>query len=107
MALFDQHPEAWKKIEISGRTSLATMARQINSPALMDAALGYVSACRKWNRGHLPSHDAERRAARWVESHAPKVTGDSDMLVVMCPDSETTAKVRRLLAFMGCEVESL
>lgn len=103
------HPEAWDKIEKAGFVSLAEMAKRFTGAPLMDGALGYVSATRKWNRGHLPSPDAERRAKVWLESQrteAPASPSDGDMFIVVCPEG-TASKARRLLTFLGCEVETI
>ncbi len=103
-SLAEQYPDAWAAIEQAGFTNLAEMARRMDAPGAMDAALGYTSAAQKWNRGRLPGASAERRAAEWLsKTSAPS---ESEMLIVVCPDG-ASSKARRLLTVLGCEVEAL
>ena len=106
--LFEQYPDAWTKIEQAGFVNLTEMSRRFIAPGLMDAALGYASAAHKWNKGRLPGSDAERRAKAWLHEQrgTSAEANGAEMLIVVCPDG-ASAKARKLLSILGCEVEAI
>jgi len=111
-SLYDQSPAAWDKIAKSTGPHLAQMARQFALCADMDRALGYNSgATSHWHSGrNRPSAQSDRIAEIWLRDNAPHpvpATVDDTLLLVVCPTPEIAAKARRLLAVIGCEVESV
>lgn len=109
--LADKYPEVIERFETVGFTAIAALCRRHYRVIDMDRQLGTTSSVSKWLTGkNLPSHKVEERARKMLneECSAPDApvpaAPDDNMLMVVCP-SGSSAKVQRVLAMLGCEVE--
>lgn len=108
--LADKYPEAIERFESVGLTAIAALCHRHYRQVDMERQLGTSSAVSKWLTGeHLPSRAMEERAQEVLDAVAfepdpvPSAP-EENVLMVVCPTG-STAKVQRVLAMMGCEVE--
>ena len=108
--LADKYPEAIERLESVGLTAIATLCHRHYRQVDMERQLGTNSVVSKWLTGeHLPSPSMEKRAQEVLDAVASKpapapAAPEENVLMVVCP-TESTAKVKRVLAMLGCEVE--
>jgi hypothetical protein len=99
--LAEKYPEAIERLESVGFIAIAQLCHRHYRQVDMERQLGTSSAVSKWLTGeHLPSQAMEERAQEVLAPTAP----ESNMLMVVCPP-RSEAKVQRVLAMLGCEVE--
>ena len=108
--LADKYPEAIERLESVGLTAIVALCHRHFRQVDMERQLGTSSVVSKWLTGeHLPSRAMEKRAQEVLDAVASKpapapAAPDENVLMVVCP-TESTAKVKRVLAMLGCEVE--
>ena len=108
--LAEKYPEAIERFESVGLDSIAALCHRHYRHIDMDRQLGTNSAVSKWLTGqHLPSRAMEERAQEVLDAVASKpatasAAPEENVLMVVCPLA-STAKVKRVLAMLGCEVE--
>lgn len=109
----DKYPGATERLRKEGHHGIATMATAMKTTKAIDDALGFNGAASHWLSGRNNiSRAASKAADLWVQQNlgnlpapAPE-TGDDDMLMVVCPTGKVD-KVKKVLAMLGCEVESI
>ena len=107
MTLYEQNPEAWKRLHSLGRVSLCEMAKHVHSTSEMDEALGLDGAAHKWARGlNGASSKSEKLARDWLASQTADASAPANGAVTfLClADAATAAKAEKVLRLLGCEV---
>ena len=110
--LAEKYPEAIERFESVGLDSIAALCHRHYRHIDMDRQLGTNSAVSKWLTGqHLPSRSMEERAQKVLgavssERDPAPIAPDNNILMVVCPPG-SEAKVQRVLAMLGCEVEMI
>jgi hypothetical protein len=113
--LAEKYPEAIERFESVGLDSIAALCHRHYRQVDMERQLGTSSSVSKWLTGeHLPSRSMEERAQKVLSECSAAVAQDcvapapaapeENVLMVVCPTG-STAKVQRVLAMLGCEVE--
>lgn len=117
--LAEKHPEAIERLQKIGFTGIPELCRLHYRNIDLERQLGTAGAVSKWmNLQNLPSKNMEIKARALIaELPEPKpetkpepeiasapITLEDNMLMVVCPLG-STAKVQRVLAMLGCEVE--
>ena len=122
--LAEKYPDAIKRFKQIGLVHLAELCGRHYRQIDMADQVGHPSAISKWlTLEHLPSRQVEERARQVLEEQrlnqktfdlpepvpapapAPAPAAqESNVLMVVCPPG-LEAKVQRVLAMLGCEVE--
>lgn len=113
--LAEKYPEAIDRLQKIGFTAIAKLCRLHYRNIDLERQLGTSGAVSKWlNLENLPSKNMEEKAKALIaelperepepEIAPAPIAPEDNMLMVVCPPG-STAKVQRVLAMLGCEVE--